>query len=106
MTFYDLMISRRSIRQFQQKPVPRELLEKMVNSARLAPSAANHQPLEFVVVDEKNSRDLIFPCLKWAEYIKPEGNPKPGQEPMAYVVTLVNTQVKVKNCEWDAGAAV
>jgi nitroreductase len=106
MSLYDLIVSRRSIRQFKPKPVSKDLLKDFVNAGRLAPSAANRQPLEFIVVDEEDLRNQMFPCLKWAGYIAPEGNPKPGQEPQAYVVVLVNTRVREKGCEWDVGAAV
>ena len=106
MTLYEIIISRRSIRQFKPQPVPRDLLEKMVNAARLAPSAANRQPLEFVVVDDPGKTREIHPCLKWAASIAPQGNPKPGHEPTAFIVTLANIQVRDKGFEWDAGAAV
>lgn len=106
MSFYEMVISRRSIRQFKPEPVSRDILEKIVNTARLAPSAANLQPLEFVVVDEEELRKQLFTCLKWAAYIAPEGNPKPGHEPAAYIVVLVNSQVRDKGYERDVGAAV
>jgi nitroreductase len=77
-----------------------------VNAGRLAPSAANRQPLEFIVVEGADKREQVFPCLKWAGYIAPEGNPKPGQEPQAYVVVLVNTDIREKGHEWDSGAAI
>jgi nitroreductase len=106
MSFYDLIISRRSIRQFRSEPISQDILKSVVNSGRLAPSAANRQPLEFIVVDETSKREEIFPCLKWAGYIAPKGNPKPGQEPQAYVVVLVNTDIREKGYEWDSGAAI
>lgn len=106
MSFYEMVISRRSIRQFKPEPVSRDILEKIVNTARLAPSAANLQPLEFVVVDEEELRKQLFTCLKWAAYIAPEGNPKPGHEPAAYIVVLVNSRVRDKEYERDVGAAV
>ena len=49
MSLYELILSRRSIRQFRQDPLSRETLQKLVNAARLAPSGANRQPLEFVM---------------------------------------------------------
>lgn len=106
MSLYELILSRRSIRQFRQKPIPRELLHNIVNAGRLAPSAANRQPLEFIVVDEESKKEEIFPCLKWAGYIAPEGDPKPGQEPQAYVVVLVNKAIREKGFQWDSGAAI
>ncbi len=106
MSLYELMLSRRSIRQFKPDLVSRDILEELVNSARLAPSGANLQPLEFVVVDDEEIRRMLFPCLRWAAYIAPEGNPKPGCEPTAYVVILVNMDVRKSGFERDVGAAV
>ena len=102
---YDLIVARRTVRQFKPDPVPRALLERLGNVARLAPSAANLQPLEFILVDEPSVRAEVFPCLKWAAYIAPAGNPAPGHEPTAYVVVLVNTAVREKMFEYDIGAA-
>ena len=106
MSLYELILSRRSIRQFKPEAISRSILEKLTNAARLAPSGANLQPLEFVVVDEEEVRKRLFPCLRWAAYIVPEGNPQPGQEPVAYVVVLVNLKLRKKGYERDVGAAV
>ena len=38
---YDLAVERRTIRRFKPEPVPPGFLERLVNAARLAPSAAN-----------------------------------------------------------------
>jgi nitroreductase len=102
---FDLIVARRTVRQFMPEPVPRALLEGVVDAGRLAPSAANLQPLEFVLVDEPALRAEIFSCLKWAAYIAPAGNPAPGREPAAYIVVLVNTVVREKMFEYDVGAA-
>jgi nitroreductase len=103
---YDLAVERRTIRRFSPEPVPRELLEKLVNAARLAPSAANVQPLEFIIVDDARVKAEVFPALKWAAYIAPAGDPRPGEEPAAYVVTLVNSKLREKMFEYDVGAAM
>jgi nitroreductase len=106
MSFYDLIVSRRTIRQFRQESIELGSLQKMVNAARLAPSGANRQPLEFVVVNDPEQKKRLFPLLKWAGYIAPKGNPQPGQKPTAYIVVLVNTSILKKGYEWDTGAAV
>lgn len=106
MSLYKTILTRRSIRQFKPEAVSREILKKIVNSARLAPSGANLQPLEYIVVDEEGPRKQVFPCLRWAAYIAPEGDPKPGHEPVAYIVVLVNSKVRDKEYERDVGAAV
>jgi nitroreductase len=103
---YDLAVERRTIRRFRPDPVPRDLLERLVNAARLAPSAANVQPLEFIVVDGAAAKAEVFPALKWAAYIAPAGDPRPGEEPAAYVVCLVNSKLREKMFEYDVGAAM
>jgi nitroreductase len=103
---YDVIAGRRTIRRFRPEPVAPELLERLVNVGRLAPSAANMQPLEFIIVDEAGPRAEIFACLKWAAYIAPAGDPQPGEEPVAYIVTLANSEVREKMFEYDVGAAM
>jgi nitroreductase len=105
-SLHEAVISRRTIRQYQARPVGRDALRRFVDAGRLAPSAANLQPLEFVVVDEPEVRDRILPALKWAAYIHPNGDPKPGQEPQAYIIVLVNSRIREKMYEYDVGAAV
>jgi len=99
-------MTRRTIRQFEARSIPGEILENCVNAGRLAPSGANLQPLEFIVVDDAMITKEIFPCLKWAAYIAPEGNPLPGKEPVAYVILIVNTEIRAQDYEWDVGAAM
>ncbi len=52
MDLYDVIINRRTIRKFSQKPLTYEMLKKYVNAARLAPSAANKQPLKYKIINE------------------------------------------------------
>jgi nitroreductase len=106
MTIYDVICDRRTIRQFDNRAVDRPTLERIVNAGRLAPSAANRQPLEFVAVDRDDLRAKIFAGLKFASAIAPAGFPRPGNEPKAYVVTLVNTKIRDRMYEYDVGAAM
>lgn len=106
MGTYELITERRTIRRFKQDAVPEELLNKLVNAGRLAPSGANLQPLEFIIVNDKKLINEVFPALKWAGYIAPAGNPPEGKRPMAYIIVLINTKIKPKNGEVDAAAAI
>lgn len=106
MNIQERIASRRSVRQFRDQSVPREILETLVDSGRLAPSAANLQPLVYIVVDDPETVKRVLPNLKWAAYIQPKGNPLPGQEPRAYVIVCVDTTVRDKMFEYDVGAAV
>ncbi len=89
MNVYDAILSRRSIRRFKQKPIPMDLLKKFVNAARIAPSAANLQPLEFFIVNDKELCSKVFETLNWAGYIKPKWTPSIEERPVAYIVMLV-----------------
>ncbi len=89
MSVYETILSRRSIRRFQQKPINTELLRKFVNAARVAPSAANLQPLEFFILTEKDLCSKIFEKIGWAGYIKPAWKPGENERPTAYIVILV-----------------
>ena len=92
---YKKIISRRSLRKFKQKEIPVDILKKCVNAARLAPSAANLQPLEFILINEKNICIKIFDAVSFAGYLK-DWNPKPDEIPAAYIVILV----KDKGDKW------
>lgn len=56
MEFFDLIKKRRSIRMYKDTPVDDETIKKILEAARLAPSAGNLQPYEFVVVKDINIR--------------------------------------------------
>ena len=52
MEAYDAVVTRRSIRAYQPKPIPAELIDKILEAAMQAPSAVNKQPWHFVVIDD------------------------------------------------------
>ena len=107
MVTYEIVLKRRSIRRFENIPIPYEISGKCVDAARLAPSAANLQPLEYIIVDDEQLLAKVFDTLKWAAYIRPAGDPPPGHRPMAYIVVLIKEGVGYKNLEiFDAGLAV
>ena len=105
-TTYETIALRRTIRRFQQTPIPEETIQRLIDVARLAPSGANLQPCEFVVVDDPELLKKIFVHLRWAAYIAPDGNPPEGETPVCYVVVLINTEHKKQGGEVDAAAAI
>jgi nitroreductase len=52
MALIDLIISRRSIRNYEKKDVPEAVLQQILEAGRQAPSTANRQPIRFVVVTD------------------------------------------------------
>ncbi|SEK46732.1 Nitroreductase [Colwellia chukchiensis] len=57
--FKQLCVQRRSVRWFQDKPVPRELIDNALNAATLAPSACNRQPFEFYLFNEPEQAQKV-----------------------------------------------
>lgn len=54
--FYEEMRTRRTVRDFSDKPVPREIVERAILTAGTAPSGANHQPWHFTVLGKSPLR--------------------------------------------------
>lgn len=59
MELQEALTGRRTVRRFLDSPVPREIVEKLIDAARWAPSACNLQLWEFIVVDDPELRDAI-----------------------------------------------
>ena len=105
MGTYETIISRRTIRKFKQEKIDPKILKKIVNGGRLAPSAANLQPLEYLIIDDEDLKKKIFPNLAWAGYIKPKGDPGKGERPTVYIIILADKKINPAP-EMDIGASV
>jgi nitroreductase len=60
MELFETIFNRRSIRNFTGKSIPKEDLEKIVETARFAPSATNRQMWDFIVITNKEILDDIL----------------------------------------------
>jgi nitroreductase len=90
----DLIISNRSCRRFQQEfAVERRTLEELVELARFSASAANLQPLKYILSCEPTKNASIFATLAWAGYLKEWPGPAEGERPAAYLVVLGDTEI-------------
>jgi len=72
MTFLDLAKRRYSSRNYQDKPVEKEILLKVMEAGRIAPSAKNNQPWHFVALTEPEALRKIRECYEepWLESAK------------------------------------
>ena len=68
-TAIKVLKSRRSIRNYTSKVVPRNIIEEIVDCGRLAPTAMNDQPWEFIIVTNRELLKQIPPMLGHAEFI-------------------------------------
>ena len=63
MEFADLVRYRESVRRYDPaRPVPREVLERVLEAGRLAPSAKNLQPWRFLVVSSPEALERVRAC--------------------------------------------
>jgi nitroreductase len=98
---------RRTIRRFKQDPIPSEELKKLIDYARVAPAGSNIQSVEYIIVESPSMREQMFPLVKWASSLpKEERTPESGRKPTAYIIVLVNTDIKKTYFDYDVGAAV
>ena len=102
---YRIILDRRTIRLFKKGKLTKSTIKKVINAARLAPSSANLQFIEYLVVDEPSLKEEIFSCLKWGGYVFPRRVPLPGQTPSLYIVLLINRNKSEKTDLRDVGAA-
>jgi len=59
MSFLELVAKRQSTRRYSSRPVPRDVIERCLEAARLAPSACNSQPWTFIVVDGEEQKNRV-----------------------------------------------
>ncbi len=90
----DLILKSRSYRRFHQEvAIERETLKELVNLARLSPSAANLQPLRYILVCDPQQNATVFSYLSWAGYLKDWPGPVEGERPSAYIIILGDNEV-------------
>jgi len=56
VNLYEIMMKRRSVRGFEDRPVPPEILDQLLDAANSAPTGGNIQPWSIIVVEEKEAR--------------------------------------------------
>jgi len=93
--FHKMIELRRSIRKFKPEPVDSAVLAKLVDAARLCPSAANKQPLVYIVVNEPGLAKKIYETEKFAAYLGEAGQPKPGDEPTAHILIAQDKELAI-----------
>ncbi len=80
MDVFEAIRERRSVRKYDSKPVDRELIEKVVDAVRWAPSSGNTQPVEVVVVTDPEKRNIMAAVSGYAKYL--------NDAPVALVVCI------------------
>ena len=103
--FAELVKNNRSYRRFyQEASVELQTLRKLVALTRYCPSAANLQPLKYILSCDAERNALIFDHLAWAAYLKDWKGPQEGEKPPAYIIVLQDTTI-AKSVDCDHGIA-
>jgi nitroreductase len=101
----DLITRNRSYRRFfQETAIEYDTLRELVDLARLSPSAANLQPLKYILSCEPKKNARIFPNLTWAGYLKDWAGPAQGERPSAYIIIVADREI-VFSVDCDHGIA-
>jgi nitroreductase len=90
MTALEVLKTRRSVRAYDHKPISHEVLIDIVDCARLAPTAMNDQPWEFVVITESETKKKIAALISHAAFI--------AEVPVCIAVVSRVTQWYVEDC--------
>lgn len=102
----ELLKTRRTYRRFLQREIPQEIVEEILTAARLASSAANRQPLSYIVIREPEKVAKVFAYTRWAGALPPElGQPKEGERPVLFIAVVENLDIN-RDCDTDAGLAI
>ncbi len=64
------ILDRRSIRKYNDKPVPKEMVGKLLRAAMYAPSARNYRPWQFIVANERRILDDLSEMHPYAKMLK------------------------------------
>jgi len=101
----ELIQKNRSYRRFfEEKEIRIETLRELTDLARLSASAANLQPLKYLLSCDPQKNGHIFPHLSWAAYLTDWPGPQPGERPSAYIIILGDTKIR-KTFGCDHGIA-
>ena len=69
MSFIDTVLTRRSIRRYEKQDIPKDVLDKILEAGRQAPSAGNKQPWHFIVLSDYDIKEKLSHG-KWNTFVK------------------------------------
>jgi F420 biosynthesis protein FbiB-like protein len=93
-TLASLLQNRRSVRKFQSRPVSRELIEQLIESARWAPSPHGRQPWRFVVLTRQEPKLQLANRMgdTWQQNLRMD-----GQEAEIVLIRLEKSRQRILN---------
>jgi len=100
----DLIKKTRSIRTFKQKHIDYNLLSDAVDCARYSSSTANIQNIKYLIVNDEENCQKIFPLIKWAGMI--DWNPTILESPSAYIVILRDKTISIADNNFNINLGI
>lgn len=94
MEVFDAVRTVLAVRSYQDKPVPPDLVRRIVEAGRLTGSSMNGQPWHFIVVEDRGTLSKLGTLARTGSYT--------GQAPLAVVVVVEETNYSVS----DASRAI
>jgi len=80
----DAIRKRRSIRNYKPDQIPREVMDKLLEALRLAPSGGNRQPYKFIIVQDGETRRKLATACRWNPG-RPNGHDFIAEAPLVIV---------------------
>ena len=68
-TLFELVKSKRSVREFSDKPIPTEIVHRILDAGRLSGSAKNMQPWHFVAIEKRETLAALAECGAFAAHL-------------------------------------
>lgn len=103
---YTQILTRRTIRSYEDRPVEKELVEQIVTAGQYAPSGMGKQPTAFLAVERKELRDTL---ARLNADVMREKNPKFNADPFygaPLIIAVFYDPTVTESGEMDASAAL
>ncbi|OPZ68139.1 MAG: FMN reductase (NAD(P)H) [bacterium ADurb.Bin478] len=84
MDVFEAINRRTSVRSFTDKPVDEELVRRLIDAGRRAPSGRNVQPIEFIVITDPDRRRYLATITEYGKFL--------AQAPVCIVVVSADTK--------------
>ncbi len=85
MDFYEVIRTRRSVRKFRADAIPEDVLQRVLDAARIAQSGSNRQPWRYIIIKDKERMKEMLPVCG--------GQPFVAEAPVLIVVCGTNLNV-------------
>jgi nitroreductase len=69
MDVYEAITIRKSIRSYRADPIPHDILQRILEAGRMAPSAANRMPWKFIVITEPQKRQSLADLCTYGRFL-------------------------------------